>query len=121
MEAEETSDALAVRVRDLSHILEDQAETLDPDGTQRANLDRIAAWWAEGQRYEPGYQAPKPALRRAKRRPSRPPRPRDVHPKDVHPRDDYPGDDYPEDDYPEDIPDLDIDDAGDEPPWRESG
>ena len=109
MDAEETSDALAVRLKDLSHILDDQAEMLDPDGSHRADLDALAQWWAVGQRYEPG--APEPTPRRAKPRPSRPPRPKNVLPRDVHPRDDY----------PRDIPDLDIDDEDDDPLWLESG
>lgn len=109
MEAEETSDALTVRVKDLSHILEDQAQMLDPDGSHRADLDALAQWWAIGQRYEPG--APEPPPRRTKRRQSRPPRPRDVLPKDVHSRDAD----------PRDIPDLDLDDEDDEPLWLESG
>ena len=114
MDAEETSDALAVRLKDLSHILDDQAEMLDPDGTHRADLDALAQWWAVGQRYEPG--APEPTPRRAKLRPSRPPRPKNVLPRDVYPRDDYP-----KDNYPKDIPDLDIDDEDDDPLLRESG
>ena len=117
MEVEETSDALAARVKDLSHILEDQADTLDPDGAQRANLDRLAAWWAEGQRYEPGAQTPKPQSpksrslksQRPKARRVRPPRPKDLHPKDV-----------PDDDVEDEIDDdFDIDD--DDPLWLESG
>ena len=117
MEAEATSDALAVRVKDLSHILDEQAEMLDPDGSQRIDLDALAQWWAEGQRYEPGYQAPKPTPRRAKAPRTRSPRPRDVHAKDVHPKD---VDTW--DAYPRDTPDLDIDDDDDdEPPWLESG
>ena len=112
IDAEEVSDALAIRLKDLSHILEDQAEMLDPDGSHRADLDALAEWWALGQRYEPGYQPPEPTPRQAKRRQPRPPRPWDVHPKDVHPRDDYPAD----------IPDLDIDDGDDDGPlWLESG
>ena len=101
MEAEETSDALAIRLKDLSHILEDQAEMLDPDGSQRAALADLAAWWAAGQAHEPGYEAPepkpaKPKPRRPKRRPNRPPRPRDAQYEAQR-------------------------DADHEPPWRESG
>ena len=109
MEAEETSDALAVRVKDLSHILDDQAEMLDPDGSQRIDLDALAEWWAIGQRYEPGYQPPKPPPRRAKAQPTRPPRPRVTQSRDI-----------PDDD----VPDLDIDDEDDfddDPLWLESG
>ena len=106
IDAEEVSDALAIRVKDLSHILEEQAEMLDPDGSERANLDRIAAWWAEGQRYEPGYQAPKPPPRRAKGQRTRPPRPKDAQSRDIP---------------DEDVPDLDIDDEDDEALWLESG
>ena len=114
MEAEEISDALAVRVKDLSHILDDQAELLDPDGAQRANLDRIAAWWAEGQRYEPGYQPPEPPPRKAKARRTRPPRPKDFHSRDTQARG------VPDDDVEDEIDDdFDIDD--DDPLWLESG
>ena len=117
IDAEEVSDALAIRLKDLSHILEDQAEMLDPDGSHRADLDALAEWWAEGQRYEPGYQAPKPTPRRTKGPRTRSPPPRDVHAKDVHPKD---VDTW--DAYPGDIPDLDIDDEDeDEPLWLESG
>ena len=112
MDVEETSDALAVRLKHLSYILDDQAEMLDPDGTHRAALDELAQWWAAGQRYERGFEAPEPPLRRAKRRPSRPPRPKDFQSRDVPSRDVY----------PEDILDADIDDDDDdEPLWLESG
>ena len=94
MDAEETSDALAVRLKDLSHILEDQAEMLDPGGSHRADLDALAQWWAVGQRYEPG--APEPTPRRTKGRQAR--RLRDIPDADGPPSDAY-----------------------DEPPWRESG
>ena len=96
-DAEEFSDALAIRLKDLSHILDDQAEALDPDGTQRAALADLTAWWAAGQAHEPGYQPPEPAPRRPKRQRTRPPRPRDTPPGDAQ------------------------HDADHEPPWRESG
>ena len=111
MDAEETSDALAIRLKDLSHILEDQAEMLDPDGSHRADLDALAEWWALGQRYEPGYQPPKPTPRRAKAQRTRPPRPKVTQSRDI---------------ADEDVPDLDIDDEDeddfdDDPLWLESG
>jgi hypothetical protein len=117
METEDVSDALAVRVKDLSHILEDQADLLDPDGAERANLDRIAAWWAEGQRYEPGYQPPKPLSpksrspkqQRPKLRPSRPPRPREANSRDI-----------PDDDIADEVDD-DFDSEDDDQLWLESG
>jgi hypothetical protein len=126
MEVEDVSDALAIRVKDLSHILEDQADLLDPDGSERANLDRIAAWWAEGQRYEPGYQAPKPQSpkakgRKAKARRTRPPRPKDFHSRDTQARD-IPDEDIPDDEiYGEIDDDFDSDDFDDDQLWLESG
>ena len=114
MEAEATSDALAIRLKDLSHILEDQAEMLDPDGSHRADLDALAEWWALGQRYEPGYQPPKPTPRRAKAQRTRPPRPKVTQSRDI------PDDDVPDLDIDdEDIPDED--DFDDDPLWLESG
>jgi hypothetical protein len=126
MEVEDVSDALAVRVKDLSHILEDQADLLDPDGSERANLDRIAAWWAEGQRYEPGYQPPKPQSpkakgRNAKARRTRPPRPKDFHSRDTQART-IPDEDIPDDEiYGEVDDDFDSDDFDDDQLWLESG
>ena len=108
MEAEETSDALAVRVKDLSHILEDHAEMLDPDGSQRIDLDALAEWWALGQRYEPGYQPPKPTPRRAKAQRTRPPLPKVTQSRDI-------ADD---DVLDENIPDED--DFDDEAVWLDS-
>ena len=110
MEAEATSDALAVRLKDLSHILEDQAEMLDPDGSHRADLDALAEWWALGQRYEPGYQPPKPTPRRAKAQRTRPPRPKDVQSRDI-----------PDEDVPDEDDIDDEDDFDDEPLWLDSG
>ena len=110
MEAEATSDALAIRLKDLSHILEDQAEMLDPDGSHRADLDELAEWWALGQRYEPGYQPPKPPPRRAKAKRTRPPRPKDVQSRDI-----------PDEDVPDEDDIDDEDDFDDEPLWLDSG
>ena len=91
IDAEEISDALAIRLKDLSHILEDQAEMLDPDGSHRADLDALAEWWALGQRYEPGYQPPKPTPRRAKAQRTRPPRPKVTQSRDIADEDDARG------------------------------
>ena len=115
MEAEETSDALAVRVKDLSHILEDHADMLDPDGSQRVDLDALAEWWAIGQRYEPGYQPPKPTPRRAKAQRTRPPRPRVTQSRDIA------DDDVLDEDIPDEDDIDDEDDFDDEPLWLDSG
>lgn len=69
-ETSETS--LAILTRDLSSLLDDQADQLDPDGSRRATLADIASWWAEGQHDAP--RSDPAGERSAVQRPARPPR-----------------------------------------------
>ena len=85
--------SIALRVDDLSHLLETRADLLDPDGRERAALAEVAASWAVSQPRLPGAPtpgAPTPTLKPARRSRSSgtsrvwPARPADFPP-DPHP------------------------------------
>ena len=57
-EADIEVDDAPQHIQNLRRLVLDEAATLDPDGAHAEALARYAAWWAEGQKYEPAKPKP---------------------------------------------------------------
>ena len=68
-EADVEVDDAPQHIQNLRRLVLDEAATLDPDGAHAEALSRYAAWWAEGQKYEPGADEPEPRRTRRSARP----------------------------------------------------